>query len=498
MAAPRKLEFVDRERELEALVRSQRNPGANLIVVLGRRRVGKTRLLSKFCEGRKAVIVYAREGDRRASLRHVGEEILRSMGDEGLVGLAPSTLDGFLNVVERFLVQKGRPVLVLDEFQNLAARNRAFLSALQERWDLRLRDTRSTLVLCGSAVGMTEDLVNAPKSPLYGRKTAQIELRPLPFSACAAMLPETRLHDRILRYAVTGGVPYYLEVLRGDRDLKAAILNHVLQYNSTLYDEPRTAIYAETREPDRYFTILEALAAGASRPNEIADRTEIPLHQVTAYLPVLCDQLRLVERRVALTERRERSRNSLYRVADPFFRFWFSCVSPNKSMLERGEAETVGRQVADRLPALAGPVFEDIGRDLLVQNSGSAPAGLVLDFTSIGGWWNRRGDEIDILALGGPLGAIAMEAKLGIRPVGRETVEKLVEKRRLLPLKPPVRLAVITAGSFTPSARAAARALGVRLLDGAVVASLVLHAGRGGPRPRQRFGTADPSTGAAP
>jgi AAA+ ATPase superfamily predicted ATPase len=472
-----KASFVDREAELDTLERSQRNPGGNLVIVLGRRRLGKTRLLSRFCEGRKSLMVYVREGDRRAGLRHVAEEILRSMGEEGLVGIGPSSIDGFLNVVERFLRQDGQPVLVLDEFQNLASRNRPFLSALQERWDLRLRETRSTLVLCGSAVGMIEDLVNAPKSPLYGRKTAQVELRPLPFGACDALLPEARLHDRILRYAVTGGVPYYLEVLRGERDLKAAVEDHILRYNSTLYDEPRAAIHAETREPDRYFTILEALAAGATRPNEIADRTEIPLHQITAYLPVLCDHL-LVERRVALTERRERSRNSLYRVADPFFRFWFACVSPNKSFLERGEVEPVSRQAFERLPALAGPVFEDIVRDLMVANSGSSPAGLLLDFTRIGGWWNRQGEEVDVLAMGGPQGPIAMEVKLGIRPVGRDVVEQLVGKRASIGLRPPVRLGIATAGSFTPAAKDAAREHGVRLLDGAVIASMIRHSRR--------------------
>ncbi len=461
------LPFVDRAKELVTLERARRKGGANLVVVLGRRRVGKTELLSRFCEGKPSALIFVREADPAAQVRLVSRELGEALGDKVAAANPPADLDGMLELVTRFLERPGRPVLVLDEFQNLAAGRREVLSALQHAWDTRLRHLEGTLVLCGSAVGMMEEFVLSSRSPLYGRKTVQLELKPIPFWLAGGLLPEKGLHERLLRYAVGGGVPHYLQALAGESDLRQALERQVFERMGTLYDEPRTLIFAETRDPDRYFTLLEAIAGGASRPTEIADRSGIPVTQVTSYLKVLVETLRVVERRVPVTERRPTAKASIYRVADPFFRFWFACAAPRKSMLERGAAARVAGEAMERLPSLAGVVLEDVVRDAMAAGAGGRWGALDLDFTAIGGWWSRAGDEVDVLAIGGPKGPIAIEVKLGLKAVGAREVDLLVAKGEVLPLHGPIRYGVVTAGAVTPGARERAGELGVEVIDGA-------------------------------
>ena len=461
--------FVDRKGELQTLGRLRRSGRAQLVVVLGRRRVGKTALLAKFCEGKPSALVFVREGGASAQLRAVGRDLAEALGDRVLSENPPDHIDGVVELIARFCERKGRPVLVLDEFQNLAAGSREVLSALQQAWDTRLKQCHAMLVLCGSAVGMMEDLVLSARSPLYGRKTASFELAPIPFWAAGALLPESDLRGRLLRYAVTGGVPHYMEALHHDGDLRAALERQVFDKVGALYDEPKTMIYGETREPDRYFTLLEAIAAGASRVTDIADRSGIPVTQATAYLKVLVETLRVVERRVPVTERRATTKSSRYRVADPFLRFWFACVSPRKSLLERGASSRVAAEAMGRLPGLAGPVFEDIVRDAMAASAGGRWGAIDLDFTAVGRWWNRSGAEVDILALGGRRGPLAVEVKLAASPVEASDVDRLVAKVPLLPLRGTVRLAFVTAGTFTRGARERASAAGVELVEGSLL-----------------------------
>ena len=465
--------FIDRREELAALEGAREGGRAGLYVVLGRRRVGKTELLSRFCQGKPSLIVFVREGEKGPQAASVSREIAQSLGDTSATRAPPSDLDGMMELVERFLGQPGRPVLVIDEFQNLVAGRREALSAFQAAWDLRLQRGEGTLVLCGSAVGMIEDFVGSPRSPLYGRSTLRIELRPLAFWNCSTLLPERASQARILRFAVTGGVPHYLQALHGFRDLRSAIIGAVLSKGAPLYDEPAAMIRSETREPDRYFSILEAIAGGAARPIDIADRSGLTPSELGPYLKVLTDSLRLVERRIPVTARRAGGKLGLYRLADPFSRFWFSCVAPRKSMLERGTRGPVADEAMERLPTLAGPVLEDIVMDAMAATHGTNWQGLRMDFTSIGSWWNRRGDEIDIVALGGREGAIAAEVTLGRRPVDRSEVDRLVAKLPLLPIKGPVRPALVTAGTFTSAARERAEEAGITAVDGRALAKVM-------------------------
>ena len=464
--------FLDRHDEMNALEATRKGGRGGLVVVLGRRRIGKTELLARFCKGKPSTMVFVREAELSAQVADISREIAAAMGDEVVARNPPTDVDTLLELIARFLSQAGNPVLVLDEFQNLVGGRRDLQSAFQAAWDIRLRKTGGVLVLCGSAVGMMEEITASPRAPLYGRSTVRLHLQPLAFWNCGPMLPEAAWAQKLLRFAVAGGVPHFLQVMASHKNLRKALLAAVFQRTAPLYDEPATMIRAETREPDRYFTLLEAIAGGASRPTDIADRARIPVTQVTAYLKILTEGLRLVERRTPITARRGVDKVSLYRLADPFYRFWFACVAPQKSLLERGAAESAVEAALERLPTLAGPVLEDIVMDAMAASHGAKWEGLRLDFTSIGSWWSRRGDEVDILGLGGKGGPIAVEVTLGGRPVDRSDVDRLVAKLPLLPVKGPIRPAILTLGRFTPAALERGKEVGVALVGGNTLASV--------------------------
>jgi AAA+ ATPase superfamily predicted ATPase len=179
----------------------------------------------------------------------------------------------------------------------------------------------------------------------------------------------------------------------------------------------------ELREPRNYFAILEAIASGRTKLNEIKQATG--LDGATAYLDTL-QGLRLIERFVPVTEAKpHKSRRGLYRLCDPFFRFWFRFVHPNRTLLEQGGAE-IGLQnfVLPQLNDFTGLVWEEICRQFLWQQSLAGKLPFIP--TRIGGWW-RKNSEIDIIALN-DTHALLVECKWSLNPVGTDILQKLEAK----------------------------------------------------------------------
>ena len=478
-----RIPFVDREAETRALDAQFRASGGRLVVVLGRRRLGKSELLTRFCEGKEAAFLFCPRAEPVAAYRTLTRDLAAAFGSLPAGGEDASAAEPFAKLLSACLEAPRGRIVVLDEFQNLAASDPSILSFLQREWDTRLRDGAGMLVLCGSAVGMMEDFALSPRSPLYGRQTGFLRFLPLPFWSVAGMIPERPLVARILRYTVTGGVPHYLRLMRPFLRLEEALRATVFEQGGPLREEPLASVLAETREPARYLSILDQLASGATRATEIADRTGIPLTALPRYLETLVERLRLVERRTVVTERRAAAKTSLYRLSDPFFRFWFASVGPGRSRLERGEVDSVLAESLARLPALAGPVLEDIVRDAVLASYGTRWGTLPIRVDRVGAWWNRTGDEIDLVGLGPAREVLAAEVSMGGRPVDRAAVMSLPGKVDLLPLSGPVQMAFVTAGTFDEPARRAGRAAGVHLFDGKALAAILrqIAARRGRP-----------------
>ncbi|MBP7960519.1 MAG: ATP-binding protein [Caldilineaceae bacterium] len=454
--------FVDRDRELNLLNQCYLSEKAELFVLYGRRRVGKTELLRAFCQGKRHIFYVADLGTEAASLAEFTRQISRfSFGNQD--SLSPfATWDAAFE----FLADQSaaeRLAVVIDEFTYLIDANNAIPSVIQRLWDTRLQHTRIMLVLCGSYVGMMEQHVLAYRAPLYGRRTAQWKLQALVFRDAQLLLPGFSTDDMVRAYAVLGGIPAYLRQFDDRRPLLTNIVENVLAQGRFLHDEPRFLMLQELRDPSRYFSVLRAIAGGRTRMNEIAQQAGIAASSVSFYLNTL-QEMGLVERVVPATENpSHKSKRGIYRLLDHYFRFWFRFVFPNRSLLECGEIEQVRTQIEAELDQYVGPIFESICREHVWQLHKDG----TLRFTpqSVGSWWGSN-DEIDVVAIGEDA-ALLGECKWTTKPVGENLLDDLMRKAQPLIRQHKwrtVNYALFSRSGFTPALAARAEAESVLLI----------------------------------
>jgi len=456
--------FVDRERELERLRAAWESGRAELLIVYGRRRVGKTTLLRHFLADRPHTYWVATMTADELLRRSFTEALWRTAHPDGS---APGfTYDDWVAALGSLAdqAQSGRHAVVIDEYPYLAGAQPGVSSILQKVWDEQLQHTRFMLVLCGSSIGMMEREALEYRAPLYGRRTGQLRLGPLPVRAAAALLPRYEATDAITAYGVLGGIPAYLRLFDDRVRLTENIERHILDPDGYLHSEPEFLLREELREPRNYFGILQAIAGGRTRLNEIAQITGLERTAASRYLATLRD-LRLVERRVPITETQpEKSRKGIYRLSDPFLRFWFRFVGPCRSVLESGVTGPAARQVAEALPQFTGPAFEDLCRAWVAERA--AAGALPVAVERIGSWW-ARDREVDIVAVGGDAILIG-ECKWSARPVGVSVLDELERAAEPLVAQFPNRrvvYALFARTGFSPKLREVAKARGVLLVS---------------------------------
>ncbi len=459
--------FINRERELAMLEERYRSEQAEFFVLYGRRRVGKTELLRAFCRDKRHVFFVADLGSEpllRAAFS-------RAIGD-GLLGpgapLSFSTWDTAFEYLAG-AARTERLVVVLDEFGYVAQANPAFPSILQRLWDTLLQDTRILLILCGSYVSLMEREVLTYRAPLYGRRTGQYLLVPLHFPVLSRFFPRYTPEELVTAYAVLGGTPAYLRQFDDRHPLATNIRERILTPQTFLYDEPRFLLLQEVREPRSYFAIMEAMARGNTRPNEIA--LAAGLKGSAAAMPYIkmLIELRLVERRVPATERHpHKSRKGIYRISDPFFRFWFRFVYPNRSALEEWRTtQVVEQHIVPRLDHFTAETFEELCRRHVWR--------LELGFIPerVGAWWSPKG-EADVVAISDEARTVLVgECKWSIKPVGTNVLDHLRQVARLLQREgnwERVVLALFARAGFTQALQETAAQEGVILVDPAALA----------------------------
>ncbi|MFB6140710.1 MAG: ATP-binding protein [Halosimplex sp.] len=411
--------FYDRTAELDALETAFESPGHEFFVVYGRRRVGKTALLKEFCTGYShSYFLAAQEAETRQREKFV-ENIADHFGDR------VPRIDGWDEAFE-YLGEKvvSDPfIVVIDEFPYLVEENDSLPSYLQSFVDEHLRDTDSMLVLCGSSVSTMESEVLGHESPLYGRRTGQIDLKPFSFEQARDVIAYDT-EDSIRSFAVTGGTPMYLTLFDYDRSPRENILARILSPTAVLYNEPEFLLRTELRNPARYMSILEAVATGQTTPNEIAGATGIDSGPLSKYLQTL-RRLRLLDRDVPVTASAKQSKRSRYRVADEFLRFWFRFVEPNRSGIEEAPEIVYDGTIEPGLPDHVATTFEHVCQEAVWA---AVRKGELGPYSEVGRWWYGE-DEIDIVGLAPNDDRILLaECKWTSEPVGRSLASELREK----------------------------------------------------------------------
>ncbi|MEF8826969.1 MAG: ATP-binding protein, partial [Halapricum sp.] len=287
--------FYNRREELDVLDTAFESPGHDVYVIYGRRRVGKTELLKEFCGDRPHIyFLAAQEAEERQREKFV--EKVADYFDDRVPRI--NGWDEALDYLGEKLATE-RLVVAIDEFPYLVEENDSLPSYLQSFVDEQLQETDSMLVLCGSSVSTMESEVLGHESPLYGRRTGQIDVQPFSFQQSRDVIAYD-IEDAIRSFAVTGGTPMYLTLFDYDHPLTENIRTHILSPTARLYNEPEFLLRTELRKPARYMSILEAIATGHTTPNEISGATGIDSGPLSKYLQTL-RRLRLIDREVPVT-----------------------------------------------------------------------------------------------------------------------------------------------------------------------------------------------------
>jgi len=425
------VKFVDRERELLTLRQEYERTGSSMVILYGRRRVGKTTLISEFIRDKHALFFLASE-ESEAQNRTAFKEKAADFIDSDLLRAASVSKWDVIFQAIMDAPHPAKPIIVIDEFQYIGKSNPAFLSVFQRIWEAILKDREVMVILCGSLIHMMESQTLAYSSPLYGRRTAQIRLQQLPFRYYLEFFPGKTDNELVELYAVTGGVPKYIELFSAQGSVLDGIQACVLNRSGYLCDEPHFLLQQEVSEIGSYFSLIRVIASGKSKLSEIAGALELKATSLTKYLKTLID-LDILEREVPVTEENpEKSKKGLYRIKDNYIRFWFAFVYPNMGFLESGNEEIVMEKIRKGfIVNHTAFVYEDVCRQKMweLNAKGTWP----FHFTKVGRWWDSR-NEIDIAAVDTDgKNLILGECKFWKDPVGVSMLRDLEEKARTIP-----------------------------------------------------------------
>ncbi len=389
--------FVNRKAELETLEKQYNSDCSSLVIVYGRRRVGKTALITEFLKThRDSLYFLATEESELQNLNYFKAQVADFTGNDLLRYAAVDWIAVFKALLEH--KTKTKKIIVFDEFQYIGQSNSAFPSILQKIWDTMLKEANIMLVLCGSLVSLMKSQTLDYGSPLYGRRTAQIKLKQISFIHYREFYAGKSDEELLPFYAVTGGVPKYIETFNGYDDIYEAIKENVLSSQSFLYEEPYFLLQKEVSEIGSYFSLIKAIAMGNRKLSDIAGNLGVKQTGLTKYLKVLMD-LDLVEREVPVTEPAPgKSKSGLYRITDNFIAFWFKFVYPYRAYLEKGEREYVLAQIRKGfVQNFASFVYEDVCREKMWELSAAGVWGFRVD--KVGRYWGAKAGEIDIVAI---------------------------------------------------------------------------------------------------
>ncbi|HEU4393447.1 MAG TPA: ATP-binding protein [Solirubrobacterales bacterium] len=434
--------IIDRTQELARLTEAIERP-PQLVVLRGRRRVGKSFLLVHALARHRGVFFQADEQTERAHLDLFATEVSTLLKPR--VPLRFETWDEALETLGA-LAQEGPLAIVLDEFQWLQAAQPSLDSILQRHWDRWQRQgTPITLVLSGSALRLMERLLD-PGAPLYGRADYRPLLLPLDFRDASRFAPRNLdAEQKLRRFAVLGGTPQY-QVWAGEDSLEDLIAERVLSKGESLYEEPLHLLREEQeiRDPANYFAIVREIAAGRTRTGEISNATQLPTPNLAKMLSRL-EALGYLEGRAPLGPNEPEAKRASYRLVDPFFRFWFRFVFPNRSLLERGRVKAVLQIVRRDMDTFMGKAFEDCCREWAGRYAGDAlPAS-----QHLGNWWSRDGQvEIDIVGASRGRYDLLGSCKWG-QEAPTAALGQLLSHRDSLPRAGSARLAIFARG-FEP------------------------------------------------
>jgi len=460
--------FIGRAGELATLDDRYAKPAGQLVLVTGRRRIGKTYLLERFASGKPAVFYQATRQSEALELDAFGRAV-----DAAIGGFPPGYRFASWGDALDYLAHyaRGRLVAVLDEFPYLCTSTPGLASIVQNWWDRIGRNSGVMLVLCGSAQAFMSDL-DASAAPLHQRFTAKLVVQPLGYREAGSFTPHLSPADRVRIYGILGGTPLYLEQWDERRSVRENLVALFADPASLLVDSAETVLATDIADSAASYRAVQAVALGSTRRNDILQTAKVTNERVLTRLV----DLGLLRRRGPAGE--PDARRAVYAVADPYFRFWFRFVSRARGAIDRGHGDRlIDEEILPELDDYLGPVFGEVARDFAheLMHRGDLPG------TDVGSWWSADGrHEIDLVGTTKRTPVFVGEVKWSATPLDRRVLRALDDHAAALGVDDAVLRLLIGRGGVEASlARPGLR--GYSIDDLYAEASASAHA----PRPRR-------------
>lgn len=391
--AVKRMKFVNRHKELDRLERLLRSRKAGLAVIWGRRRIGKTRLLLEWTEKNKGVYFVA---DESSSL--IQRKFFALAIEQVLPGFStaeyPDWQSLFLRLARDAFQAKWRGPIVIDELPYLISETPELSSVLQKFIDHEAKKANLVVVLCGSSQRMMQGAILDESAPLYGRADELIKLHPIAIGYMKEALKLKTPRAIIESYAIWGGIPRYWDLVsKMESDLYETIDRLVLDPMGPLNEEPQRLLYEESPPAIHLRPILDAIGLGATRLSEVASRMGTSITTLGRPIERLIE-LDLIQREIPYGTDPENSKKTLYKIKDPFLRFWFKIVASRRSLFSQVSASVRHQWLKEGLPSLFGTAWEELCRSAIPVLSENWE----VIYEPAGRFWHGQGPEWDIVS----------------------------------------------------------------------------------------------------
>jgi uncharacterized protein len=381
--------FYNRFLELKFLNDKYKSKTAELIILYGRRRIGKTNLILEFCKNKNHFYFMGRLESRNDTIKRFNNLLIEKFNEVSLLNNPLSNLEAIFDYISEKANQK--IIVVIDEFPFLVDRFPEIISILQDKWDSKLKKSKIMLILLGSSEGMMEKHALDYKSPLYGRRTGQWKLNKFNISHLKDFFPKYSTEDLIKVYSTIDCIPGYLKIFDNKKSFDENVQNKIFSKGKFLYEEVEILLREELRDPSNYMSIISAIAGGLNSFNEISQKTSLDKTMLSKYLGIL-ESLNIIERLLPITEsykNKLKSKKSLYVIKDNYYDFWFRFVYINKQELEKGNHKIL-KNLSSEFNNYVSFKFENYCKEFLENNFNN--------YSSFGKWWFKN-EEIDIVAI---------------------------------------------------------------------------------------------------
>lgn len=411
--------FIGREYERKVLEDTYRKPGFQMTVIYGRRRIGKSRLITEFLRGKRGTYYVASQSSLEDNVKKWSEQFIRDLAPE-MEGVSFQDPEQFFRFAGNYCSPE-KTIIALDEIPYIAEADESFLSRFQRAVDTVFVSTNLYLIICGSAVSFMEKEILGEKSPLFGRRTNQIFLKPFHYLDSAEFVPGYSDEEKAIVFGVTGGVAKYLTLFDDSLSLDDNLINNFFHPSGYLYEEPLNLLTQEFRNIRTYNTVIEVCAGGANKANEIADKAHISSAALSYVLKNLMT-IGIISRTAPMTDSENR-KNVLYNISDGMYRFWYTFIPSARAAIEMHRGGLFYRNyVKNKLHTFMGSVFEEMCRFYTLSQGMDGQLKCLV--TDVGSWWGPGHDhkptDIDVVGID----AVNKKAVLGECKFQNEVIDK--------------------------------------------------------------------------